>query len=125
MSSERERARALLSYIESIDINAPERERERRLAELARFKTASESQRKARDSCLDAHRALLSAEAHQARARRELAAGPRLRPARISAVEADIRHSDRSLSRARALFRQCRDRARRLALHYDHDRSGG
>lgn len=77
----------------------------------------------ARDTCVSAHRAILSAETLHARARAAVAAGEgTMDRARI---ERDIQESNRQIERSRPLFTRCHRLTRDLDVRYRSRRAAG
>ncbi len=126
--SERDQARLLLDRIEAVDIRAPHREREVQLAELEAFRLGSGRLAEVRDLCLEAHRALISAEKQQAVAREALRTAGSAKglangelPAdspQVSTAAAAIESSDRQLGHAKRAFPKCQREIRALALRF-------
>lgn len=119
-------ARLFLDRVERIDSDDPPERRRPRIEALAALALSSEEVTRARDVCLDAHRALLDAETRQAEARRELdritanGANPHapVEPAVGARIQKAIDDSERAIHRSRDLMPRCQDEVGELNRKY-------
>lgn len=101
----------------------PAAERHQKLLSLKRLELTSESLQQTRDHCVEAHTALMLAEAAQAMARVQLgkaqpADGGALSPTATAEISKAIRRSSTQLEVAKGAFAACDEAARRLATKY-------
>lgn len=121
----RAEARVFLNLYEATDHRAPIAERERKIEQLEQLSLADEAVRKARDECVDAHRALIRAERENEQASRALdqalSAAPQgepLAPADTERIRARITGAEAALSDSRSRFERCESQARGLAMRF-------
>jgi hypothetical protein len=121
----RSESRAFLSLYEVIDHRQPAQIRELKLAALGSLVLTEPDVKKARDECVAAHRALLSAEREHEQAATQLDraiaqndnGGP-LPAATTELIRQGIDHAEQSLTKARGLFERCENQARSLSLRF-------
>jgi hypothetical protein len=121
----RAEARTFLALYEATDHRAPVPERERKVAQLEQLTLTDESVRQARDECVAAHKALISAEHSNERAAGQLDRaiagqpdGEPLAEGATAAIRTGIEQAERSLKDARTRFEKCESKARDLSVHY-------
>lgn len=121
----------MLALYHAIDHKGPVSPRERMVDDLAELPLDTEVVQNARNACVGAHRALLSAEqAHERAAAsldRVLASKPDGQPlgqAESSLVQREIEGAEQSLRQARERFAPCEDQVQSLALRFG-DKSAG
>lgn len=125
---ERVEAQRLIAAYEALTAAVGQSGREARLEALGQLPLRREAPRKARDLCVDAHRALLDAESEQEKASAMLEqaiagkGGDPLDPDQIAPIQATIERSELSLKSARGRFGECEAAIRDLALRYDKRR---
>lgn len=121
-------ATIFLDRVQRIDLDDPLAERRRLVASLESLPLTAPEVTRARDTCVEAHRAILSAEELTQGARAELerhedeAAIPLVTRQRI---EADIRRSNELIERSRGLFDTCHRLTRDLEVRYRSRRTRG
>lgn len=122
---ERSEARRFLNAYAALNHRDPVAEREREVASLAQLPLHVPVVLKARDACVDAHRALIAAERAQEAATdaldRALAAKPNgeaLDKQQADGVQQSISAAEVALSSARTRFTPCEAEARALALRH-------
>lgn len=111
----------LLDRVQGIDLDSSVEERTRLVDSLASVRLTDPDLLATRDTCVDAHRAILEAEGLQVRAAERLAgyasddvpsAGDQLQ------IRRDIETADREIQRSRELFTRCHEETRALDTRY-------
>ena len=121
----RAEARSFLTLYEATSHRAPIAERERKLEQLNQLTLADETVRKARDECVEAHRALIRAERENEGASGQLdkvvhahLGGEPLPAIEAEAIKKRIAAAESAVAESRKLFEQCEDETRSLALRF-------
>jgi hypothetical protein len=127
----RQEARRMLALYKAIDHKGALSPREQKVNDLAQLPLDTQVVQQARDACVGAHRALISAEqAHERAAAsldRVLADKPDGQPlgANESAlVQREIESAEHSLRQARERFSPCEDQVQSLALRFGEKSAG-
>lgn len=119
---ERELQRELLQRVEAIDVSQAPDARAKQVAALDKLPVQQPKLAELQQDCVEAHRMLLQAERHQARARDALKKQAKamregtLEDAAARQLAGDLQRSDEALQHATELFRICQQGARDLAL---------
>lgn len=119
---ERELQRELLQRVEAIDVSQAPETRAEQVAALEELPVQRPKLAELQQDCVRAHRLLLRAERHQARARdalerqAEAMRAGTLEDASAGRLAADLQRSDEALKHATELFRICQQGTRDLAL---------
>lgn len=121
----RAEAHTFLALYAATDHRAPVAERERKIQQLMQLSLSDETVRKARDECVAAHRALLTAERQNEQAASQLDKALKAQPTggalpetETANIRAGIAQAEASLGDARARFEKCETQARSLSLRF-------
>jgi len=119
--TEGEQARTLIAALTDLSEDDAPDVRHRRLLALKRLPLTHVALQETRDRCVEAHTALMLAEAAQAMARAQLkqaqpAGDGALAPGATAEIAKAIRRSNTQLEVATSAFAGCRDETRRLAV---------
>jgi hypothetical protein len=121
----RAEARNFLSLYEATDHRAPIAERERKLTQLGQLNLTDETVRKARDGCVQAHRALIHAERENEGAAGKLdkvvaaqLSGEPLPAAEAESIRTRLEAAEGAIADSRKRFERCEEDARGLALRF-------
>lgn len=121
----RAEAHTFLALYAATDHRAPVAERERKIQQLEQLSLSDETVKKARDECVGAHRALLTAERQNEQAAGQLdkaiagqPSGAALPVADTASIRAGIEAAEASLGDARGRFEKCETQARSLSLRF-------
>jgi hypothetical protein len=121
----RAEARSFLSLYEATDHRAPIAERERKLTQLGQLSISDEAVRKARDGCVQAHRALIHAERENEGAAGKLdkvvaahLSGEPLPAVEAESIRARLQAAEGAIADSRKRFERCEEDARGLALRF-------
>lgn len=110
-----------LDRLDRLDLDDPVEERERLIENLASMPLVDEDIQRARDVCVEAHRAILEAEALHVRARDAVAEYPdeaEIPITKRARIERDLRSSNEAIQRSRPLFERCHTARGRLDRRY-------
>lgn len=110
-----------LDRVQRLDLDDPISERRRLIDSLASLPLSAPEVRTARDSCVEAHQAILEAEELTRRARRAVERHEEESmipaPERVR-IERDISASNRLIERSRSMFDMCHRLTRGLELRF-------